>query len=282
MAEPMTAAQLLAALEAEGLTVKEHAGWKTHQRDSATGKPFGPVHGIVMHHTAGLKDLELIYNGRSDLPGPLAHAFIDKAGVVTMTSAGRANHAGGGDRDVYNAVVTESYVTKPPAPKQHDGSAGAMDGNDPFYGFECENLGDGKDKWPPAQYVAMVKAATAICRHYQWSAKSVIGHLEWSDWKDDPRGFTMATFRADVHNCLAVRPKDWPKTQPKGTTPVTPTAAQTQAAEVGSLYNDLLKIKRIDNGDAHAAGWFLATILDQVQKLQVQVTALQAKLDAKP
>ena len=272
----MTAAQLLAALKAEGLTVKEHAGWKTHQRDSATGKPFGPVHGVVMHHTGGLKDLELIYNGRSDLPGPLAHAFIDKAGVVTMTSAGRANHAGGGDRDVYNAVVTESYATKPPAPKQHDGSPGAMDGNDPFYGFECENLGDGKDPWPAVQYRAMVKAAAAICRHYQWSAKSVIGHLEWSDWKSDPRGFPMPGFRADVFNCLAVGPKDWPvKTPPKGTAPVA-TATEQQ------LINDLMTIKRIDTGVPHAAGWFLATILDQVQKLQVQVTALQAKLDAKP
>src|SRR3546814_272137 len=55
----------------------------------------------------------------------------------------------------------------------------------------------------------MVKSAAAICRYYGWSEKSTIGHLEWSDWKIDPRGFTMAKFRADVKAALALPAGKW-------------------------------------------------------------------------
>lgn len=225
MSDPMTAAELVRALKGEGLTIKTpHADWGSHERDQATGKPFGPVHGVVIHHTAGHNVYDYIYNGSTTLPGPLAHGYIDKAGVVWMASAGRANHAGGGDPDVLNAVIAESYMTRPPAPKFGEGDKGAADGNDCFYGFECENLGDGKDPWPHDQYVAMVRAAAAICRHYGWKDKSCIGHLEWSHYKQDPKGFGMVTFRADLAACLRAKPGTWPTTsspaphQPSGPT----------------------------------------------------------------
>lgn len=211
MSDPMTAADLLRALKGEGLTVKiPHANWATHERDGATGKPFGPVHGVMIHHTASHNSYAYIYGGSAQLPGPLAHAYIDKAGVVWMASAGRANHAGGGDPDVLNAVIAESYMTRPPAPKFGEGDHGAVDGNDVFYGFECENLGDGTDPWPKEQHIAMVRAAAAICRHYGWSDKSCIGHLEWSHYKQDPKGFTMPSFRSDLAAALKAKPGAWP------------------------------------------------------------------------
>ncbi len=210
MATPMTASKLVEILKAEGVVVKTpHSGWSTHERDDETGKAFGPVNGVMIHHTAGLGVGNVVYNGYSGLPGPLCHGYIRKDGAVEMCSAGRANHAGGGDPNVLNQVIAESYGTKPSAPQYHDGSAGAADGNDRFYGYECENKGDGKDPWPRVQYVAMVKAATAICRYYGWSEKSVIGHLEWSNWKIDPRGFTMAQFRADVKSALSMSAGAW-------------------------------------------------------------------------
>lgn len=219
MATPMTAAELVRALKGEGLAIKTpHADWTTHERDSATGKPFGPVHGVMIHHTASHNSYPYLYGGSASLPGPLCHAYIDKAGVLWMASAGRANHAGGGDPDVLRAVTAESYMTRPPAPQYHEGQSGAADGNDVFYGFECENLGDGKDPWPHVQYVAMVRAAAAICRHYGWSEKSCIGHLEWSNWKSDPKGFGMVTFRGDLAACLRAKPGTWP-------TPPTPAPA---------------------------------------------------------
>jgi hypothetical protein len=86
-----------------------------------------------------------------------------------------------------------------------------VDGNAHFYGFECENLGDGKDPWPDTQVCSMVKASAAICRTYKWHAKSVIGHLEWSDWKSDPKGAAvdMVLLRQHVTNCLAQPPGVW-------------------------------------------------------------------------
>jgi hypothetical protein len=202
MSTPMTADTFLSILKAEGLVVKEHAGWKTHERDSATGKTFGPVYGIMFHHTASHNSFDVIWNGRSGLPGPLAHAYVDKEGVVWLTSAGRANHGGGGSPAVLAAVKAQSYGDTPPATHYHEGSAGAADGNDAFYGFECENLGDGHDEWPATQTTAMVKIAVAIAHHYGWNAKSVIAHLEWSDWKSDPRGISMKTFRSQVQKGL--------------------------------------------------------------------------------
>jgi len=210
MANPMSASTLVTVLRAEGVIVKTpRSGWATHERDDETGKTFGPIHGVLIHHTAGHDDFNIVYDGNSSLPGPRAHVYINKAGEALMCSAGRANHAGGGDPRVLNQVVNESYDTKPTATEYHEGSPGAADGNDCFYGFECENLGDGKDPWPFVQYVAMVKATVAILRHYGWTEKSAIGHLEWSNWKIDPRGFTMTKFRSDVKAALALPAGKW-------------------------------------------------------------------------
>src|SRR5258705_524886 len=222
MADPIPGATLVRLFKGEGLIVKTpHADWMTHERDKATRKPFGPVHGVMIHHTASHNSYNFVYSGSTALPGPLAHAYIDKLGVVWMASDGRANHAGGGDPDVLKAVTTESYMTRPPAPKFGEGDPGAADGNDAFYGFECENLGDGKDPWPHVQYTAMVRATAAICRYYKWSDKSCIGHLEWSHYKVDPKGFGMVTFRADLASALRAKPGTWPTTAPQPTKELT-------------------------------------------------------------
>jgi hypothetical protein len=93
------------------------------------------------------------------------------------------------------------------------------DGNRHFYGFECENLGDGKDPWPEAQLEAIEKVAAAICRHHGWSERSVIGHLEWQPGKIDPRGFTMDSMRARIADRLAEQKPDPKPATPKPATP---------------------------------------------------------------
>lgn len=208
MATPLTADQFLAALKAEGVHVIEHAGWRTHNRAGHGG--WGPVNGLVIHHTAGTapSDLSVVWSGRSDLPGPCAHSYAAKGGGVTMTANGRANHAGGGSPAVLAAVVAESYAVVPPATHFHEGSAGAVDGNAHFYGLEISNLGNGKDPYPDAQYEASVKWAAAICRFHKWTAKSVIAHREWSDWKPDP-SFDIVKFRSFVAAALAAKPGAW-------------------------------------------------------------------------
>src|SRR5690606_5204889 len=154
-----------------------------------------------------------------------------KDGTVHLTGNGRANHAGGGDPAVLTAVRSESYGDYPPAPHQHEGSLGAVDGNQHFYGFECENAGDGQDPWPRVQYTAMVRAAAAICRAHRWGMRSVIGHKEWSDWKPDPRGIDMRNFRRDVAACLALPAGQWGSTAaPVNEEDTMPTAREVAAA----------------------------------------------------
>lgn len=217
MATPLTAAQLVAALKAEGCTVREVRSWRTHNRNSRGA--WGPVNGVMVHHTAtgpGVDVVDLIYDGHADLPGPLATGCITKDGTVHLTGNGRANHAGGGDPRVLAAVATESYGDYPPATHEHQGSSGAVDGNSHFYGWECENKGDGTDPWPRKQYVAMVKATAAIIRAHRakgdnWGlkGKSGVGHKEWSDWKPDPRGIDMKDYRRDLAACLALPAGQW-------------------------------------------------------------------------
>lgn len=207
MAKPMTAAKFLSVLKAEGLTVHEVGDWRTHTRGSGPGssRPWGPeVYGVVVHHTVTSSrdgSVALCRDGYSGLPGPLCHGVIDKAGHVWLVGYGRTNHAGGGDGDVLAAVRAQTYAVRPPVPNV--GNADGVDGNRHFYGFECINLGNGKDPWPDAQLLAIEKASAAICRYHGWKPQAVIGHLEWSDDKSDPRGFTMASMRARVKTRLA-------------------------------------------------------------------------------
>ncbi|MFD7714377.1 N-acetylmuramoyl-L-alanine amidase [Streptomyces sp. NPDC059814] len=195
MSSPMSASTFLAALKNEGLTVVQVGDWRTHNRNDKGS--WGPVNGVVIHHTVTEgtdATVQLCRDGHSDLPGPLCHGVIAKDGRVHLVGYGRANHAGLGDDDVLRAVIAEKGL---PAVNEAN-----TDGNRHFYGFECENLGDGKDPWPDEQLEAIEKAAAAVCRHHGWSAKSVIGHLEWQPGKVDPRGFTMASMRDRIQDRL--------------------------------------------------------------------------------
>ncbi|MFD4372518.1 peptidoglycan-binding protein [Streptomyces sp. NPDC058486] len=220
MATPLPADRLLAALRAEGVTVVEHPGWRTHHRNH-TGA-WGPVAGVMIHHTVSsgtTSSVAMCSDGYDSLPGPLCHGVIAKDGSVHLVSAGRANHAGGGDPSVLRAVVTEAYGDRPPAPHEHQGSPGAVDGNSRFYGFECVNLGNGRDPWPAAQLDAIERVSAALCRAHGWGAKSVIGHLEWSDWKSDPKGFGMPGMRDRVQKRLCAAPAPKPPAPSKPATP---------------------------------------------------------------
>ncbi|MFF0382350.1 N-acetylmuramoyl-L-alanine amidase [Streptomyces sp. NPDC004286] len=195
MSPPMSASGFLSALKAEGIKVVEVAGWRVHNRNHKG--PWGPVHGVMIHHTVtsgSARTVELCREGYEELPGPLCHGVITKDGKVHLVGYGRANHAGLGDDEVLRAVIAEKGL-----PTDNEANT---DGNRYFYGFECENLGDGEDPWPDAQMEAIVRVSAAICRHHGWTERSVIGHREWQPGKVDPRGFTMASLRSRVKERL--------------------------------------------------------------------------------
>ena len=280
MATPMTADQFVAALLTEGLRVIEHPGWRTHNR--AGHGAWGDIHGAMIHHTGGSapSDGEIVYSGRSDLPGPCAHSYLAKSGTVTMTGNGRANHAGGGSPAVLSAVINESYGSAPPATHFHEGSPGTADGNASFYGLEVSNLGTKADAYPAVQYDAAVRWAAAICRHHGWSAKSTIGHKEWSDWKPDPI-YSMTTFRADVAARLA-HPASWNP----GSTPAPPkeTPVATTAQQVDQLHSALTSIGSLTEVDAkgkavpHGAGYYVAHIEQDTAAIQLKVDRIEKAL----
>lgn len=197
MAAPLSASRLVAALRAEGVTVRERSGWTTHNRNHKG--PWGPVNGVAIHHTAGRDSLALCWAGTSGLPGPLCHTHLAKDGIATMVGYGRANHAGTFAQNAHDAVVKESATHPRPD------TAEPVDGNRHYYGIEIENLGNGRDPYPEVQYQAAVRWATAICRAHGWTANSIIGHKEGTRRKIDPT-FDMDTFRDAVDARLTHEP----------------------------------------------------------------------------
>lgn len=260
MATPLTATTFLNALRAEGLTVVEVGSWTTHNRN--TKGAWGPVHGVVAHHTVTsgtANTVQICKDGYSGLPGPLCHGVIGKDGVIYLVGYGRANHAGGGDNDVLNAVIAESYATVPPATHKGEGDTGAVDGNARFYGFECENRGDGKDPWPAKQLEAIVRASAAVCRAHGWGAKSVIGHLEWSDQKSDPRGFTMTSMRTRVAERLTHAANWSPGTTTTYTVEKGDTLSSIARSKLGDAgrYKEIATLNGLKNANAISVGQVL-------------------------
>ncbi|MEV2249413.1 N-acetylmuramoyl-L-alanine amidase [Streptomyces sp. NPDC050147] len=206
MAPPLSPGSFLDALRDEGVTVVEVGDWKNHNRNHKG--PWGPVHGVMIHHTVtsgSARTVDICRKGYSGLPGPLCHGVITKDGRVHLVGYGRANHAGMGDDDVLRAVIAERAL---PADNEAN-----TDGNRHFYGFECENLGDGKDPWPAVQVEAIVRVSAALSRRHDWGKDgetSTIGHAEWQPGKIDPRGIKggMDGIRARVDERLK-HPASW-------------------------------------------------------------------------
>ncbi|MEU1009083.1 peptidoglycan-binding protein [Streptomyces sp. NPDC005890] len=188
MATPLSASAFRAALRAEGVKAAEHGTWSTHNRNAIGA--WGPMAGVMLHHTVGASSVDVCRTGRPDLPGPLCIAVIAKDGTAHLVGYGRTNHAGRGSQAVYDAVRTGTVRPARPGPD-------AVDGNAHFYGFEIENWGNGRDPYPEAQLTTVEKIAAAICRAHGWGADRVIGHKEWTTRKIDP-SFSMSSMRTRI------------------------------------------------------------------------------------
>lgn len=185
---------LAGLMRSVGITVNEAQGWRTR---TANG-PFEPV-GVMMHHTVGLGRgalADIVANNK-------ANFFVDRAGVLTVVAAGRANHAGKGAQRVLDDTRAGIAPTGTAAARH---LPDAVIGNGDYYGFENENRGDGVQDWPAVQVSTMVRAAAALCRRHGWTANRVVAHKEWTSRKIDPAGIDMNTLRASVAAALAPRP----------------------------------------------------------------------------
>lgn len=241
MATPMSAGAWENALRIEGITkIVKMPGWSTHNRDDETGKTFGPVHGVVIHHTAGVGEgmANFCYKGTSALPGPLCHDFLAKDGTLYLVGHGRTNHAGTTTQAVKNAFIAD----KAPTGAERRQVPENVDGNDFLYGIEIENKGDSKDPYPAAQYEVAVRWAAARLRFHGWSANSAWGHKEITGRKIDP-SFDMVKFRKDVAARLSKHPS-----APTTPAPSKPATVSIPKAELDALKKSLAALTKIVEG----------------------------------
>ena len=218
MATPMTPNQLLTALKAEGLTVKEYSGWARRCRccpDTGPHNPDGPfirgwgeVNGGVQHITAGNLGDRTVEEYIRDIilgdPKLATKCQIVTApnGVVWLVAAGRANHVGGVGAEVREHLVAADFSATDDYDDRFRGNSD--DGNSFTYGNEAiaatRMTDDGDEDYiPDDQYDASVMVWAAIARFHGWTGQEIVGHGEVSGTrtKADPN-LDMGKFRGDV------------------------------------------------------------------------------------
>lgn len=160
------------ALRRRGLRVEVVPGWETRSAGS-----FHPK-GAVAHWTAGPRgtttrpSLNVVVNGRPDLPGPLCNVYGARDGVAVVVAAGRANHAGTGG---WRGLV----------------------GNSAVFGTEMEGA-DAAD-FTPAQRWSYPRIHAAYCDLGGFGPEMNCGHSEWAGpRKVDINGYTPDVLRRDI------------------------------------------------------------------------------------
>lgn len=188
------------AVVRSGLKAIELKGWKT--RKSNGGEDF---QGVLVHHTGAYDDIadakdDLEYawwmavQGRGDLPPPLNNLGLSAEGVVYISAAGNANHAG-------------RAKASGPMPA-------AADGGRIYIGIEAMN--SGAQGWTSKAWLADGTEITyfeayallcaSLCYFYGWDASHVRGHKETSvTGKWDPGLLDMKQFRTRIAEIL----KQW-------------------------------------------------------------------------
>lgn len=275
----MSAAQWLAALRAEGITkIVEMPGWKTHNRNE--GRAWGEVHGLAVHHTAGVGTgmANYCYKGSAALPGPLVQDFLAKDGTLYLVGNGRCNHAGTIAANAHDAIANDAMpftgTLKPDSSEPYDG-------NRELYGLEIENRGDGSDPYPAAQYDVAVRWAAARCRVHDWTAGSIAGHKELTRRKTDP-SFSMPVFRENVRDRLDHSPSGEDTDMAGLTAKQVWGYKNTEQGETSDAYAYLRNTKTVaDEIDDKVAALALLVAQQgtQIKALMALLKAVSAKLD---
>lgn len=165
------------ALREKGLTVVTHGDWVNR------GSPSFDPKGVVVHHTGPWSTVQgmvdLVIQGRKDLPGPLCQVLLGPDGTCHVVASGRANHAG-------------------------EGSWKGLHGNSSVVGVEGMHSGTKGAPWPADQRAALSRCAAALCALIGAGSDMVCAHREWAPLrKVDPVNIDMVVFRLEVAALLA-------------------------------------------------------------------------------
>src|SRR5690606_14092790 len=166
-------------LRGAGLKVVEVPGWKTRGHGQMSG-----VRGVLWHHTATAASAagdypsqNIVTNGRSDLPGPLANLGLGRSGTWYVIAAGLAYHAGTGSHP----------------------AVGTNNGNNYLIGIEAEHPGTPGHPWPAVQLDSYRRGTAALLKAFGLGSDRCIGHKEWApNRKIDPYGLDMNVERRCV------------------------------------------------------------------------------------
>lgn len=174
-------------LRAAGLTVVEHADWRNHDRPGDWSPRFGVVHATAAPRSQSDDvQVRVVRDGRSDLPGPISNAVVDRLGRWHIVSSGRCN----------------STLT---------GTAGPFEGWGNTYALSTEACNDNVgEPWPEVQYRSYVWGWAAWCRRLGWAADRLVGHKEHTPGRKTDPSFDMSRFRRDVAALLAGEDEDMP------------------------------------------------------------------------
>lgn len=166
------------AAKATGYPVVEVDGWRT--RGSETFAPRG----LVWHHTAwpmtntDMPSLNLLLEGRPDVPGPLANFGLGRTGTIYVIAAGKANHAGSGNWH-------------------------GLAGNSSVLGIEAEHPGTTGTPWPAVQIDSYLKLSAELCKRGGFDESMVCSHKEWAPTrKVDPIDLDMYDMRRRIGQLL--------------------------------------------------------------------------------
>lgn len=193
-----SAAQFVALLEQWNIPFQLNDGWEIRSHNDK--QPPRDLEFIVIHHTGDDapddKDLSVLINGRTDLPGPIATVGISDDGVVHPVSLGTSYQAGEGSSAVLHAIQAGG---NPPPPGPDD-----TNGNPISWGWET--MYSGLHAPTGAAYQTLATLTAAVCWLFGWYANRVIGHKEWTKRKIDPGYINMWSFRSEVQRRINAGP----------------------------------------------------------------------------
>jgi peptidoglycan hydrolase-like protein with peptidoglycan-binding domain len=205
-----------------GLRVNEVPGWRT--RGSPSFEPrIVMAHGTVGARTGNMPTLQILIDGRSDLPGPLSQLGLARDGTVYVIAAGRANHAG-------------------------KGRWAGTEGNTRAIGIEAES--SGPRDWTDAQRMTYPVLAAALCQRLGVGQANVCSHAEYAlprGRKTDVWDLDMAAFRRRVAELLRDGVRLGPI--PRVTLPERNLRQDDRGADVKAWQEDLVRFFGLHSGE---------------------------------
>lgn len=171
--------------------------WSEHEARRGCARRGWDAHGIAIHHSGGPTSWEFVWDGRSNVPGPLYTVLIYPDGKAHLTGFRITNNVGRCDATVRNRVLGGEMPTSGGnvSPGGDDYSAA----NSEFYGISYRGTAPTADQRRTA---LLICAAICSAHGSTWDGGSVAGHKELTRRKPDPERENMSAFRADLNDTL--------------------------------------------------------------------------------